>query len=682
MSGILSSIFEKRFHPSQDPPDWVNALSGYQTAAGVSVSESSSLQVSAVFACVRVLAETIASLPLPLYQYTTPRGKEKARDHALYAILHDMPNPEMSSFDMRNALQGHLALRGNAYMEIEQNRAGKIIALWPLRPDRMRIMRKSGKLVYFYRVNAGGEEIPLSSERIFHVRGMGSDGVTGYSPVALARQSIGLAMATEEYGSRYFGNGAQPGGVLEHPSSLKDDAYQRMRKSWEEAHQGLEKSHRVAILEEGVSYKQIGMAPEDSQFLETRKFQVTEIARIFRVPPHMIADLERATFSNIEQMSLEFVMYSLMPWLVCWEQAIYRGLLTEPERKKYFAKFNVAGLLRGDMLSRYQSYAVARQWGFYSANDVREIEDLNPVDGGDEYLVPLNMVPAGESRPLDASSEPGTVSDAGQNSQDNANSGRAAGGMIEKRVITPRAMRSATARHRLVNAYRQVFRDTAARVIRREVNDVRNAAKKYFGQRDYGQFSIWMEEFYREHADFILRQFKPITKAYGELVTAEAADEIALEEYEEEAERFVQSYTGGFAARQTGISQDLLRRVMQKAQDNGDLDILEEMDEELDGWENKRADEIARKEPVRLGNALAKTIYIIAGITRIRSVAFGKNCPYCTGLDGKVIGINQVFLAAGEEYTPDGAEAPLTSTRDIGHPPYHDGCDCGIVAEQ
>ena len=361
------------------------------TSSGKVVNEKTAIQTTAVYACVRVLAEAIASLPLHTYRHTED-GKEKAMDHPLYHLLHNEPNPEMTSFVFRETLMGHLLLWGNAYAQIIRDGRGNVTALYPSLPDKMTVDRTSTGELY-YRYKKEGLDYPLRQEEVLHIPGLGFDGLMGYSPIAMAKNAIGMAIATEEYGARFFANGANPGGVLEHPGVVKDPA--RIRESWNAVYQGSANAHRVAVLEEGMKFQSIGIPPEQAQFLETRKFQLNEIARIFRVPPHMIGDLERSSFSNIEQQSLEFVMYTLDPWVVRWEQAIAKALLTESEKKEVFVKFNVNGLLRGDYQSRMAGYAVGRQNGWLSANDIRELEDMNRLpdgSGGDRYLVNGNMV--------------------------------------------------------------------------------------------------------------------------------------------------------------------------------------------------------------------------------------------------------------------------------------------------
>lgn len=307
----------------------------------------------------------------------------------------------MTSFVFRETLMTHLLLWGNAYAQIIRNGKGEVIALYPLMPNRMEVNRdKNGKLYYQYTTSSEdaktmeGSTVLLDPSDVLHVPGLGFDGLVGYSPIAMAKNAIGLAIATEEYGSKFFANGAAPSGVLEHPGVIKDPT--KLRDSWNRAFGGSSNSNKVAVLEEGVKYTPISISPEQAQFLETRKFQINEIARIFRVPPHMVGDLEKSSFSNIEQQSLEFVKYTLQPWIIRWEQNLQKALLTEEEKKTYFFIFNVEGLLRGDYQSRMQGYATARQNGWMSANDIRELENLDKIpaeDGGDMYLVNGNMMP-------------------------------------------------------------------------------------------------------------------------------------------------------------------------------------------------------------------------------------------------------------------------------------------------
>jgi HK97 family phage portal protein len=396
---LFSGLFKSR-----DKPKNYSTGSAYRfffggTTSGKSVTERSAMQMTAVYSCVRILSEAIAGLPLHLYRYTENGSKEKAIDHPLYTLLHDEPNPEMTSFVFRETLMTHLLLWGNAYAQIIRNGKGEVVALYPLMPNRMTVNRdEDGQLYYEYQTSQDeahtmkGSTVRLSPYDVLHIPGLGFDGLVGYSPIAMAKNAIGMAIACEEYGAKFFANGATPGGILEHPGVVKDP--EKVRASWNSAFGGSANSNKVAVLEEGMKYTPISISPEQAQFLETRKFQIDEIARIFRIPPHMIGDLEKSSFSNIEQQSLEFVKYTLDPWVCRWEQSMQRALLRPEEKKDYFFKFNVDGLLRGDYQSRMNGYATARQNGWMSANDIRELENLDRIpkeDGGDLYLINGNM---------------------------------------------------------------------------------------------------------------------------------------------------------------------------------------------------------------------------------------------------------------------------------------------------
>lgn len=396
-------FFSKLFRTRDKPRDYYigtdfRYLFGPSTS-GKNVNEFTAMQTTAVYACVRILSETLAALPLQLYRYTAG-GKERVYDHPLYHILHDEPNPEMTSFIFRETLMSHLLIWGNAYAQIIRDRLGRVQGLYPLRPDKMTVCRdESGQIYYIYTKTTDENpaikpygQVPLRKDEVLHIPGLGFDGLVGYSPIAMARNAVGMTMACEEYGASFFANGASPSGVLEHPGVLKDPA--KVRDSWNAVYQGSANAHKVAVLEEGMKYQQIGIPPEEAQFLETRKFQLNEIARLYRIPPHMIGDLEKSSFNNIEQQSMEFVKYTLDPWVIRWEQAMQKALFLPEEKKQYFLKFNVNGLMRGDYESRMTGYSIGRQNGWLSANDIREMEYMNPVpdeEGGNLYLVNGSM---------------------------------------------------------------------------------------------------------------------------------------------------------------------------------------------------------------------------------------------------------------------------------------------------
>ena len=395
----IKSLFG--FGQARDKPVDKAADAGYsflfgRTTSGKPVNERTAMQTTAVYACVRILAEAVASLPLHVYEYQDDGGKKLVHDHPLYYLLHDEPNPEMTSFVFRETLMSHLLIWGNAYAQIIRDGAGRVLGLYPLLPDKMDVQRDDkGNIYYVYSRNSDENpmfkeygNIKLKAEDVLHIPGFGFDGLIGYSPIAMAKNAVGMTLACEEYGASFFANGANPGGVLEHPGVLKDPS--KVRESWNSVYRGVNNAHKIAVLEEGMKYQQIGIPPEEAQFLETRKFQINEIARLYRIPPHMVGDLDKSSFSNIEQQSLEFVKYTLDPWVIRWEQSLQRSLLLLGEKGKYFIKLNVDGLLRGDYQSRMNGYAVGRQNGWFSANDIREMENMNPIpdeEGGNLYLI-------------------------------------------------------------------------------------------------------------------------------------------------------------------------------------------------------------------------------------------------------------------------------------------------------
>lgn len=382
-------------HPRD--PALAGLFGGGEAASGMVVTADTAMRATAVYACVQYLARSIAAMPLILYRRRADGGKERDHEHPLARVLHDQPNGWQTAFEFRAMLQAHLSLRGNAYARIVSANGVPVAALVPLHPDRVRPLprRVNGRLAYEHWPVEGGREI-LLQEEVLHLRGLSlsADGVLGLSPIDSLREAVGLALAAEAYGARFYRNNARPGVVIKHPGRLSPEAAKRLKESWNSQYAGTANAHKTAVLEEGMELVPIGMTAEQAQFLETRKFQRSEIAALFGVPPHKIGDLERATFSNIEHQAIEVVTDTIRPWAVAWEQALTRDLFTDEMRRTHMVAFNLDGLLRGDIESRYRAYATGRQWGWLSANDVREREDMNRIDGGDLYLAPVNMTPA------------------------------------------------------------------------------------------------------------------------------------------------------------------------------------------------------------------------------------------------------------------------------------------------
>lgn len=366
---------------------------GPPTSSGMAVSPKSAISNTAIFRAVVLLAESIAQLPLHVID--EKKRRQKAYEHHLYEALSLRPNPAMSSFDFRFIMVVNLGLRGNFYAEIVKDKGGRRRQIIPWRADRVTVLSdEKGGL--WYRYTSENPEIGVvtaPAEDMLHVKFYTEDGINGKSPIQLAREAVGLSLAVERYGAGFFGSGGRPTGVLTTGKSLKQETLDRLRGQWTNNYEGAG-AKKTLILEEGMDYKSISLSPEDSQFIATRKFQISEVARMFGVPPHMLADLEKATFSNIEHQSIDFVRFSLLPWIRRIEQEMTWKLLDEGERKRYSIWFNVDGLLRGDTKSRYESYAIGKNAGFMTVNEIREYEGLPPVDGGDKLWVQANTMPA------------------------------------------------------------------------------------------------------------------------------------------------------------------------------------------------------------------------------------------------------------------------------------------------
>lgn len=676
--GLLQRAFQGRsiehlFSEAADQKYFSRGV--WSTATGLSVSPETSLQVTAVLACVRVLAESIASLPLVLYKRLS-RGKERAVGHYLYSILHDQANPEMTSFEFREVSMGHLATWGNSFANIERSGSGRVRALWPLRPDRMRVYRVAGEtgaqLVYRYRLpdSAGGGERTLLEHEVLHIRGLSPDGIVGYSPIQLARQAVGLSLAMEEFGGRFFGNGAIPGLALSHPGQLSDLAHKHLKESWEEEHQGLTQAHRFAILEEGMKVEKIGIPPDDSQFIESRKMQVNEIARIYRMPLHKIQDLEHATFSNIEHQAIEFVVDTLRPWCVRWEQRIRQSLLGPEEARSHFAEFLVDGLLRGDVSARYTAYATARQNGWMSANEIRELENQNPIPGGDEYLVPLNMEPSG-GLPVPPNGGGG------------AKRGRSAG---ETRA-SEAAEKKKAARARLATAvaYRRVFVDAGERAVKAELREIKKAAQNFFGRlAQPAAFDEWLTEYYKAFPEMLEELWEPVFFSISEAIQAMAAREVgAAVGMTPGLDECLRYHIERSAARHASLSATLLRQAVAA----GGASVAS-VEGAMEDWLERRPAAFASWETIRTSNMMAKATWFYAGATGLEWVRLDEN-PFCESLDGVVIemtdncrGTHFVLKGAPVLGLPrrSGRAEPeeLKPSWNVATPPLFGGCECQI----
>lgn len=656
------------------PSKWLLHWAGGMTsAAGVDVYEDRALTVSAWYRGVNAIAMALASSPLIVYERLGDRGKKRAPEHPLYELLHDQPNPEMTSYTWRLIAQGHVLTWGNHYSEIERTGAGAVRALWPLRPDQMRIERRDGQLWYIYQPPKGAPEVLLRPDQVFHVPGLGFDGLRGYSPIALARESLGLSLAMEEYAATLFGNGVHPGGIIEYPKRLGEEAKEKYRKAMQEAYGGLGKAHRLMVLEEGVSYTQVGIPPDDAQFLEGRQHQLGEIARWLNIPPHKLYDLSRATYSNIEHQAIEFGQDTMRPWMVHWEQTIRWKLLSAAERKRYFAEFVMDGILRADAKSRAEANQIRFMNGALPLNEWLGSENLNPVEGGDRVFVPANLIP------LDRLDE-----------------------WLDARNPQPSLERSAEARDRHFTTptapelrelsdewqgtrelFAPLIADAELRIVTRERADVLRAAEKYLRSqaRTLADFEDWLQEFYYTHPKYIIRQVAPTMEQLARKVNRDATVMLGIGETAdfEEIREFVRAYVEMFAEGHARDSLGQLRYIIQQAILEGD-DPTESLEQRLGEWMERRPDKVAREHSVRLQAAVAIATWRLRGVSRLRWQTIGDSCPYCRQLNGKVVGIDDWFAAKGDSLQdPDNPDNWMSFSHDVGHPPAHSGCDCIVT---
>ena len=526
------------------------------TSSGANVTEWTALNYSAWWAATQIISNAVASLPLQLFRRLPDGGKEVFRTHPVYRILHDDFNPETTSVVARKTMQAHVLTFGNAYAEIERDAVDRPLALHIITPDRVRPDRDdAGRVIYRVQQTSRPEVIIRASDMI-HIPGLGFDGLMGYSVVRYARETIGLGMATEAFGGQFFGNGAVTSMVAQHPGKLSPGAFKNLKESLEGQTTG-SKKHGILLVEEGITVTPRSMPNDDAQFLETRKFSVVEVARWFNLPPHKLAELERATFSNIEHQAIEFVTDCLLPWLKTWEAELNRKLIRPLERTIQFTEHNVDGLLRGDTTSRYAAYAVGRQWGWLSADDVRERENMNPLpDGsGQVYLVPTNMAPADRlDEIIDKQLAPDPKPQPAPTPEPAATNGNG-----------NRPQRAENAA-KVIAAQRAAFLDTMGRMVRREGQAVRRAAKK-----GPDAFRQWCADFYPKHATLLRDTLAPAVQMHLTYVAATIGSQEATQRLVDE---YIEQSQGELKALPTNEIENAVDRLVSR-------------------WENQRPSQMA-----------------------------------------------------------------------------------------
>jgi HK97 family phage portal protein len=669
----------------EDPRFWALG-GGDESSSGIVVDRESVVSISSVYAALNLLCSTIGSLPLETYEYTD-NGRQKARDFELYELLHDLPNPLMTSFEWRRAMMCNYFIGGRAYSLIKWDNKGRRLALLPIPFWRMRERYPApGVRVYDLYPPTGGV-VTYNDYEVLRIENIGYMQGNAFSPLFVGKDIFGLAKAAEEFGGRFFSTGANASGILKHPEKLTQETVDRLRRNFHDKYQGVFKSHEIIVLEEGMEFVRTAISPEESQFIDTRKFQVTEVARFFNVPPHLIMDLERSTYSNIEEQNINFVVYTLRPLFVMWEQEIKRTLLTPQERKLYYAEFNADGLLRGNSTTRASVFQIMKQNGVMNINEWREKENMNGIgEYGDIYFMPLNFAPIDkvvEGNPQEQQQQTALNNLAEiltrnitpyKRREIPENEGEIPPNM---RKLSAYQRRSVTNRNKITKDFNAKISKKGQKIIDFEAEEVSKIAKKHLKNgENVGEFERELREFYDKLPENIRESLNTTFTALALAVFNEAAREIDFDgTWDEQMSAFVEKYMDAYIARHIASSKAQIATIVKTPVDNGRT-LEDEVEERLDEWKEKRADKIGLNEAVRLAGAIARATYKAGGVRYIMWINTGsKSCPYCEEMDGKVVGIDKNFL-----YPGDTAGGDMEVSSNMGHPPLHQGCICTIVS--
>jgi HK97 family phage portal protein len=629
-------------------------LGGETTASGKKVTEHTALNYVAWYACVNKIAKTMAALPVKTYE-RLPRGKRLANDHYLYPILHDRPCPEMTAFTWKYVSGVHVLNWGNAYSSIVREN-GRVKELWLMPPWRVKPERANGKKVYRVQLPTGGERVLLNDE-VLHIMGFSTDGMIGKSPALMFRESIAQGLAMEEYGARWFGNGGVPVGALTTENKLTDDARKNMKESWQDTYGGLSNAHKVALLEEGTKYQQIGSDPETAQMLESKVFGIQEMARILDIPLHKVQELTHATFTNIEEQNIDWLVDCITPHTVNWEQQFNSTLFLFSEMGKYFSEFLISGMLRGNSQQRAAYYQTMFNVGAYSQNMILERENENPIDGGDEHYVELNRIPISQAVKME---EPPK--------------------RAEQRALSvlteTRNRRAAKERTRIRKSFKPVFEDFVGRIARRERNDILAKAKKMLATRSVSDLSAWLEDFYRDLPDYIQKQARPAYEAFITEINRSAAEQAGVDAATKaELASWAKRYAEGLGTKYSRESLGELKGVLDILGDDPAADLEAYLTER----EDTQPEKTWRHETVFIAGAVAGATWAAGGFTKERWVANANACPICQELDGVTTSISGSFVPSGTTLNADEEQGPVEIHRDIIHPPLHGACSCDIA---
>lgn len=661
--GILDRI-EKREATLKatlkNAPDWLSeALGAAPGPTGVRVTPEKALGITAFWNGVRTISQSIAGLPLEVYERMDDGSRRLAREHPVYRLLHMRPNPYMTPYTFKEIRAAHVLVWGDSFAEIERDHAGRPVALWPLLPDRTGVEVRDGRKVFWTIVN--GVKVYLSADRVLHVPGLGFDGLRGYSVVKIFRDSLGLTIAANEYGAQFFGNSGRPSGVLLHPGKLDDVERRRIREEWNQLHTGLTKAQRTAVLWGGMKFESISIPPEDAQFLQTRSMQIDEVARILNINPILLQKTDGATTwgTAIGHFLTAFAKFTIVPWLEREEDVLNWDLFSDKERGRYYCKYNIAALLRGDLKTQAEVLEIERRNGIINADEWRELTERNPLPNGQGklYFMPLNMAPVDHMLERDPEKLPAPQ--------------RAVPGVARR--SKEREERSLAIRQRLREAHMAAFEDGARRFVRPEVQALRRAIKRAIQSGDPKRaLNDWIDTFYPDHRQTIYRVMLPLVTALAAAVAEVAFDEVGAEPAA--VDEFAHAYTDHLAQRELSSSIGQLRTLIAETA----VEALEEtLTTRADEWEEKRPGKVATNEVVRVAAGAARWAWQMAGIGTLVWRAHPGACPLCQELDGRRVPVRGYFLAAGDSV----GEGPdrLIATEPIGGPPLHAACKCDIV---
>lgn len=648
----------------------------------------SALRISTVYACVRVLGNTIGTLPIHYFSRGADRIRQRVPGHPTEYKLNHQPNPELTAPEFWMMVIAHLYLYGNAYIFLQPTVNGGVFGYWPQYPPAIQVSRLDDGSRVFWKT---GRRDPFSASEIIHIRLFTIDGNYGLNPIAYHRQNLGLTFSAETFGASFFRNSARPSGVLEVPQELTEDGFQRLKKDWAATYGGTSNTGAPAVLEQGTTWKNISINPNEAQFLDTRKLQTREICKIMGVPPHMVQDLENATFTNIEHQGIDFVRHTIRPLAVLIEKAFTVGLGLEAQNA--FVEFDLEGLLRGDQSSRYASYSTALQNGWMTRNEVRDKENLPRIPGeaGNLFTVQLNMAPIDQlgMDPIKGTLESETPAtgtedaptDPEDNTEDDSTEGTTTRNLIQYETRTGeksgREYRSSRVRLRLRKQFRGILFQAFARATKRETQDLRRLVKKSLGSRGLEEFETGISEFFGEFWEVARAMLSPAMDSYIRSVMAEATDQVepGSGPSDESMDQFVQNYIDAMVSRWISSHRGQIRQLART--DGTTQDVEAEILKRLDEWDEKQAEKLTGRESVQAEGAASRFAWAAVGVSFLIWRASGDNCPICDEIDGQIVGINKSFLDAGDRISAKGASA-LMAENSVNNPPIHAGCDCFI----